>query len=83
MKRIRALVILMLMVISLAGCYSGHGEAIGQFILLDAHYDIPGDEARLYYDKESKVMYALIPLQGMTPLYNADGSLKLYTEGEQ
>ena len=38
----------------------------------------------LYYDKSTKVMYMFVKHgygAGLTPLYNADGTLKLY-EGE-
>lgn len=32
----------------------------------------------VFYDKETKVMYVSIYKGGCTPLYNADGTLKLY-----
>jgi hypothetical protein len=39
-----------------------------------------------YYDKDTKVMYAVFTGYndggGMTPLYNPDGTLKLYEESE-
>ena len=41
-------------------------------------------EYALYYDKDTKVMYMFVKHgygAGLTPLYNADGTLKLY-EGE-
>jgi hypothetical protein len=39
-----------------------------------------------YYDKDTKVMYVIFATYqcggGMTPLYNPDGTLKLYEESE-
>ena len=44
------------------------------------------DKMRYYYDKDTKVMYAIYTDfregGGMTPLYNPDGTLKLYEESE-
>lgn len=36
----------------------------------------------VYYDLETKVMYIIQYRGGVFPLYNADGSLKLYHEGD-
>jgi hypothetical protein len=44
------------------------------------------DGMRYYYDKDTKVMYVVYTGYqeggGMTPLYNPDGTLKLYEESE-
>jgi hypothetical protein len=44
------------------------------------------DKMYYYYDKDTKVMYAVYTGYqeggGMTPLYNPDGTLKLYEESE-
>lgn len=36
----------------------------------------------VYYDLETKVMYIISYHGGMSPMYNADGSLKLYQEDD-
>ena len=42
----------------------------------------PGSTYEVYYDLETKVMYIIAYHGGISPLYNADGSLKLYQEGD-
>ena len=40
-----------------------------------------GVSETIYYDRNTKVMYCLInEYSGITPIYNADGTLKLYKE---
>ena len=43
-----------------------------------------GVSETIYYDRNTKVMYCLIKhsdeYSGITPIYNADGTLKLYKE---
>lgn len=41
-----------------------------------------GTSYGVYYDLETKVMYIISSRGGIFPLYNADGSLKLYQEGD-
>ena len=36
----------------------------------------------IYYDKDTKVMYILEYHGGVTPMFNPDGTLKLYKESE-
>lgn len=39
-----------------------------------------GLSADVYYDKNTKVMYYAACYYGITPIYNADGTLKLYED---
>lgn len=42
-----------------------------------------GVSETIYYDKNTKIMYCLIntdEYSGITPIYNADGTLKVYKE---
>lgn len=59
-------------------CYHGN-EYFDLTYIYRGEFDIA-------YDKNTKVMYALVDSGyqfGITPIYNTDGSLKLYKENNQ
>lgn len=80
---------ILLMVIFLTGCDSS-ATRNGQdnFMVVDNEYIqletlSNNDGCVIAYDKETKVMYMCVSgysEMGITPIYNADGSLKLYQE---
>ncbi len=91
MKRIKKLLVLILvsiLLLPLASCSFQH----------NAKVDNPSEDTKIlvfvgkqdkmsyYYDKDTKVMYVLYADYsvgvGLTPLYNPDGTLKLYEESE-
>lgn len=79
-KNIIATIILMAFI---CGCGCEKGEKISNdFILIEENYDYSFNTYKLY-DKETKVIYLYIVSgyqAGLTPLYNADGTLQLYNE---
>lgn len=56
-------------------------EVMVQFEKISS-YTYDGKEYTVVYDKDTKVKYVIIEVNanqsGMTPLYNADGTLQLY-----
>ena len=87
MKKIA--LIMALGLITLTGCYSGHdveptqSSAANKYIDLVVIYKNLSQKTEVMYDKNTGVMY--FHRDGrydsfMTPIYNADGTLKLYEE---
>lgn len=80
MKKIIAIILIIILIISLSGC-----SATKQELLYDRFIIIDGNSLnRLYiaYDKDTKVMYYIVPsCGGICPIYNKDGSILIY-EGE-
>jgi hypothetical protein len=87
MRKILGLILVSILLLPLASCSSQH----------IAKVDNPSEDTKIlvficrqdkmyyYYDKDTKVMYAVFAgynVGGMTPLYNPDGTLKLYKESE-
>lgn len=89
MKRIIALMLLMLCIISLVGCgttyeqaeVDGATEMFGEYFTIVKHWYEFGNDYCLLYANDTKVMYLYIErgyCGGLTPLYNADGTLQIY-----
>lgn len=76
-------VIIALLVIIPAGCKEQQEEFNSDFTLVIVKYSPTPTTRYVYlcYDKETKVMYILSEPGVLTPLYNADGTLRLY-DGE-
>ena len=58
-------------------------NAFNQFVIVEERYDANHGTLSIMYDKDTKVMYYLITSGykcGLTPIYNADGSVKIYDE---
>jgi len=90
MKKIRkilGLILVGILLLPLASCNSQHNAKVD-----NPNYDIKtlvyigsqDERFYYYYDKDTKVMYVMYASYngGMTPLYNPDGTLKLYEESE-
>lgn len=90
-KRLVAMILAMSMCVSMSGCdgdgTSGNQVEYGYFIELEHSGDMT-----IVYDRETKVKYYIYDYEhgvgdncahcfGITPIYNADGSLQIY-EGE-
>ena len=50
--------------------------------IIETHKIRPDYSYEVFYDKDTKVCYIAIA-DGVTPLYNADGSLKTYDEDKE
>jgi len=75
MKRIIALIFVIMFCFSLlSGC---EAEALGRTHIDWKHIEY-GWGYDVYCDMETRVMYLTIEEVGITPLYNADGTLRLY-----
>ena len=87
MRKILGLILVGILLLPLASCSLQH----------NAKVDKPSEDTKIlvficrqdkmlyYYDKDTKVMYVVYAadnMGGMTPLYNPDGTLKLYEESE-
>lgn len=75
--------------ITLTGCCSGHdveptqSSAANKYIDLVVIYENLSQQTEVMYDKNTGVMYFHKDSRYdsfMTPIYNADGTLKLYEE---
>ena len=86
MKRLLSLLLVFLLLLFLACCdekkaaVEKPSRAIDTLVYIGSQ----NNDFYYYYDKDTKVMYVVyidIYKAGITPLYNADGTLKLY-EGE-
>ena len=90
-KKITAMMLALGLCVSMSGCNddgtSGNQVEYGYFIELESDGDMT-----IVYDRETKVKYYVYDYEhgfgdnrahcfGITPIYNADGSLQLY-EGE-
>jgi uncharacterized protein YxeA len=54
-----------------------------QFVTLEEQYDVDKGNLYIVYDKDTKVMYYLwhgYYRGAISPIYNADGSVKVYEE---
>jgi hypothetical protein len=91
MKRIVALMLLMLCVINLVGCRTTYEEAEvdgvtemfgGYFTVVKNWREFDNDYCLLYAN-DTKVMYLYVERgyrAGITPLYNADGTLQVFED---
>ena len=87
MKKILTLFCCMGLVLTLTACddeYFDKNEKISKYCDLVVIEDDPHSDYKILYDKNTKVMYCLYCRieyeNGITPIYNADGTLKLYEE---
>lgn len=91
-KKLMALFMICLILFSLTGCGKSYQEAIGsrEYIIGNGYFTTVkywGGSARLeyyiVYANDTKVMYFIMGdgyTSGITPLYNADGTLQIYSE---
>lgn len=94
-KRLLSVVLAVVMVVCLAGCGTTYQEATGQ-TESNARDDFGngyftvitewGSGYRIVYANDTKVKYLIINrsqyMSGITPLYNADGTLQIYEESK-
>ena len=91
-KRIIIISLLITMIFLLSSCKTttttyedGEKTKFYQFVVIEEKNNV--DEGILYivYDKDTKVMYYIIINSykcGITPIYNTDGTIKIYEEKE-
>jgi hypothetical protein len=88
MKKILGLILVGILLLPLASCSSQHNAKVdnpNEDIKTLVYVGSQDDRFHYYYDKDTKVMYVVYAIAykgGMTPLYNPDGTLKLYEESE-
>jgi hypothetical protein len=89
MKKILGLILVGILLLPLASCSSQHNTKVDnptEDIKTLVYIGSQGNRFHYYYDKDTKVMYVVFSDYqcggGMTPLYNPDGTLKLYEESE-
>ena len=88
MKRLLALLLVFLLLLPLTSC-KGHNATIenpSQDINTLVYIGSQDNRFYYYYDRDTKVMYVVYAIGnkgGITPLYNEDGTLKLYKEAEK
>lgn len=75
-KRVLAIILCMTIALGVAGCSSNNcrnsaEEHMLETIDRDTTYEI-------FYDNDTKVMYYRAYRGGVTPMYNADGTLRVY-----
>ena len=73
-----ALVIIMLVVIGLTNNTKATNEKKSAFKTIETYYDENNTFEKIVYDPDTSVMYAIIDGKMITPLFNADGTLKTY-----
>lgn len=92
MKRLLLLLLACLMLLLLTGCGRDYHEAVtynttnigkGYFTTIKQWGRMDGDEYYIVYANDTKVMYLVVSggnRFGISPLYNADGTLQVYSE---
>ena len=85
MKKLLSLLGLLLLLLSLSSCDEKKATVEKPSPYKDTlvYIGSQNNDFYYYYDKDTKVMYVVyidIHSAGITPLYNADGTLKLYEE---
>lgn len=92
MKRLLLLLLACLMLLLLTGCGKNYHEAVthnstnigmGYFTTIKQWGRMAGDWYYIVYANDTKVMYLVISdgnRLGISPLYNADGTLQVYSE---
>lgn len=64
--------------------YEQSTNAFNQFVLVERQYSMNWGTLYIVYDKDTKVMYYMRDgnsyTGGFTPIYNADGSVKVYDD---
>lgn len=88
-KKIAAIIVALTMCISVTGCTEVYKDGDRNFVYVDNEYIhlitvCDKDDGNVVaYDKDTKVLYLCVygyHTMGITPIYNSDGSLKLYEE---
>jgi len=88
MRKILGLILVGILLLPLASCSSQHNAKVdnpNEDIKTLVYIGSQDERFYYYYDKDTKVMYVVYASYnkgGMTPLYNPDGTLKLYKESE-
>ena len=92
MKRLLLLLLTCLMLLLLTGCGRDYQEAVthnttdigmGYFTTIKQWGGIDGNRYYIVYANDTKVMYLVVSgghRYGISPLYNADGTLQVYSE---
>lgn len=92
MKRLLLLLLACLMLLLLTGCGKDYQEAVtynttdigrGYFTIIKQWGSICDDEYYIVYANDTKVMYLVVSgghRFGISPLYNTDGTLQVYSE---
>ena len=62
--------------VCLSGCEEVEADSYEGLVAITTYYKFT-----IMYDYRTGVMYATNSNGGITPLYNPDGSLRIYTEG--
>lgn len=86
MKRILFIALIVaILVLSLGGCKQNkqNDDGIDEYRLVPIDSNTSNDYGyqKIYYDKDTRVMYVFVKngkAGGLSPLYNADGTLRLY-----
>lgn len=74
-KRVLAIILCATITLGVAGCGSNNCcNSVEEHIIEIGR----GTEYKIFYDKDTKVMYYRAYRGGVTPLYNADGTLRVY-----
>lgn len=86
-KKLLAFMIVCIMCLSLFGCTTHdtetHETLFDQFVVIDTVTDFTYGSFYTTYDKDTMVEYYIIisgHRAGISPVYNADGTLKIYPE---
>lgn len=75
-KRVLTIILCMTIALGVVGCSSNNCHNSTEEHMLET---IDGDvEYEILYDKDTKVMYYRAYRGGVTPMYNADGTLRVY-----
>lgn len=75
-KRVLAIILCMSIALGVAGCGSNNRDNSGKehmVEIIDSSLNY-----KIFYDKDTKVMYFRADQGGVTPMYNTDGTLRLY-----
>lgn len=77
-KRVLAIILCMSIALGVVGCNSNNCDNSDEEHMIAAIDS--GLNYKIFYDKDTKVMYFMLCNGGVTPMYNADGTLRLYNE---
>ena len=77
-KRVLAIILCMPIALGVVGCSSNNCRNSAEEHMIETIYE--DTEYEIFYDKDTKVMYYRAYRGGVTPMYNVDGTLRLYNE---
>ena len=75
-KRALAIILCMTITLGVVGCGSNNRRNSAEEHMLETIDR--GTEYEIFYDKDTKVMYYRAYRGGVTPMYNTDGTLRVY-----